>query len=70
ACRGELIGQQLLDVDRVGRGHRVVLLRLTCLSFEESRDDRHLPDYDTPTRPNGPYTTSLDVTHGSPNDAR
>jgi len=53
ARRGELIGQQLLDIDMVGISHRVVLPRLTCRSFEESRDDRPLPGYDTPANPMG-----------------
>ncbi|HME47542.1 hypothetical protein, partial [Mycobacterium sp.] len=56
---GELVGQQLLNIDRVGIGHRVVLLRLTWRSFEGSRDDRPLPGYDTPP---APYTTRLDAT--------
>jgi hypothetical protein len=46
-----LIGQQLLNIDRVGIGHRVVLLRLTSRSFEGSRDDRPVPRYDAPPAP-------------------
>ncbi|PBD10866.1 hypothetical protein BI295_23015, partial [Mycobacterium avium subsp. hominissuis] len=51
------------DVDRVRCGHRVNLLRLTWSSFEESRDDRPLPGYDTPPHVTSSYTTSLDATH-------
>ncbi|PBD11239.1 hypothetical protein BI295_21155 [Mycobacterium avium subsp. hominissuis] len=43
-------------------GHRVNLLRLTWSSFEESRDDRPLPGYDTPPHVTSSYTTSLDAT--------
>ncbi|PBD14247.1 hypothetical protein BI295_04900, partial [Mycobacterium avium subsp. hominissuis] len=50
------------DVDRVRCGHRVNLLRLTWSSFEESRDDRPLPGYDTPPHVTSSYTTSLDAT--------
>ncbi len=61
-ARGELVGQQLLNIDMVGRGHHVVLLRVTWRSFEGSRDDRPLPSYDTPPTGGNPYTTSMDVT--------
>ncbi|PBD10887.1 hypothetical protein BI295_22945, partial [Mycobacterium avium subsp. hominissuis] len=53
------------DVDRVRCGHRVNLLRLTWSSFEESRDDRPLPGYDTPPHVTSSYTTSLDATRGT-----
>ncbi|PBD13786.1 hypothetical protein BI295_07650, partial [Mycobacterium avium subsp. hominissuis] len=54
------------DVDRVRCGHRVNLLRLTWSSFEESRDDRPLPGYDTPPHVTSSYTTSLDATPATP----
>ncbi|ANS31819.1 hypothetical protein R1CP_36065 (plasmid) [Rhodococcus opacus] len=60
---GEAVGQELVQVDIVGTGHRVVLHRVTLVGLSKSHAMAAFLGYDTPVRSeSGPYTTLVDAT--------
>ncbi|RYF55318.1 MAG: hypothetical protein EOO27_21385 [Comamonadaceae bacterium] len=62
---GQLIAQELVQVDNAGGGNRnrVLSRRVTLVGLEESRDDRLLSGYDTPVESStGAYNIVMDAT--------
>ena len=67
ACPGESVGQDLLQVDIVGTGHRVVLHRVTLVGLSKSHAMATFVGYDTPVRcGTGSYTIFMDATRFKP----